>query len=196
MRIAGARYLATIGTDLLTIQLMGKWGSEIVLGYVFDVPLAALSRRAIDKFNTVVVDSVVQLLEGRVAPVTPTAGACVSTDVRIGDLTSDVNGLFAQIGVTSEAVRLLTEQVDLARRRTDAATRGAKQVFNNSSGVVHASLGRICNPSAWRTRCGWAFGFCNSAVETDVIDHTMKRCAVCWRDLLAGPLPEPEGSEC
>jgi outer membrane murein-binding lipoprotein Lpp len=196
MRVAGARYLAAIGIDLLTIQLMGRWGSEIVLRYVADVPLSALSRRVIDIFNTAEVDSVVQHLEERPAPATPIVGVSSDNDARIDDIASDVGTLFTQLGATTESIRLLSEQVDLARKRAATAARGAPQVFNCSSGVVHVSLGRIGHPTTWRTRCGWAFGTCSNAVETDDIESGMKRCASCWRDLFAGTLPESDGSEC
>ena len=43
-RVAGARYMASFDIDLLTIQLMGRWGSEVVLRYVADVPLTAIGQ--------------------------------------------------------------------------------------------------------------------------------------------------------
>ena len=40
LRVGGAQSLAVAGLDTWAIQLVGRWGSEAVLGYVRDAPLA------------------------------------------------------------------------------------------------------------------------------------------------------------
>ncbi|CAK0846143.1 unnamed protein product, partial [Prorocentrum cordatum] len=40
LRVTGARFLAGAGLDTWAIQLLGRWGSDAVLGYIGDAPLA------------------------------------------------------------------------------------------------------------------------------------------------------------
>jgi hypothetical protein len=42
LRVTGAQYLASVGVPLLTIQLLGRWASDIIARYVAEAPLCAL----------------------------------------------------------------------------------------------------------------------------------------------------------
>lgn len=44
-RITGARFLSSIGLDAITIQLLGRWGSDAVLTYLAEAPLQGLANR-------------------------------------------------------------------------------------------------------------------------------------------------------
>ena len=44
-RITGARTLASWGLDPITIQMLGRWGSSAVLGYLAETPLLGFSER-------------------------------------------------------------------------------------------------------------------------------------------------------
>ena len=46
-RISGARLLAKLGVDVITISLHGRWSSSAVLTYIADAPLESLSQRLI-----------------------------------------------------------------------------------------------------------------------------------------------------
>ena len=48
-RITGARTLATWGLDQITMQLLGRWGSSAVLGYLAESPLLSFSERLTGK---------------------------------------------------------------------------------------------------------------------------------------------------
>jgi hypothetical protein len=156
-RVAGARYLASIGVDLLTIQLLGRWGSEVVLRYVADVPLGALTRRVLEKFDTLDLHKIA----ARIAH-----APAVSSD---------------GLGLAQSTAELLREEVSLLRQQVKLATHGAKYVINSVSRVVHSSLGRSGPALAWRTRCGWAFGCVGGAFESTSIPVGSKRCSVCFR---------------
>ena len=43
LRVSGAQGLARAGMDVWAIQLLGRWGSSVVLDYVREVPLEAAS---------------------------------------------------------------------------------------------------------------------------------------------------------
>ena len=42
-RVTGARTLAALGVDLVRIQLMARWSSDVVLRYVAEAPLATMT---------------------------------------------------------------------------------------------------------------------------------------------------------
>eukprot|EP00435_Cladocopium_sp_Y103_P008710 s4463_g2.t1 len=44
-RITGARYLSSLGLDAITVQLLGRWGSDAVLTYLAEAPLQGLASR-------------------------------------------------------------------------------------------------------------------------------------------------------
>ena len=43
LRVTGARTLAALGIDIVLIQLMARWSSDVVLRYVAEAPLATMS---------------------------------------------------------------------------------------------------------------------------------------------------------
>jgi hypothetical protein len=43
LRVTGARTLAALGVDLVRIQLMARWSSDVVLRYVAEAPLATMT---------------------------------------------------------------------------------------------------------------------------------------------------------
>ncbi len=45
MRVTGAQYLAAKGLDPLLIQLLGRWGSEVVLRYIQEAPLSTVTAK-------------------------------------------------------------------------------------------------------------------------------------------------------
>ena len=42
-RVSGARYLSSIGVELLKISILARWQSEVILRYVGDSPLVSLT---------------------------------------------------------------------------------------------------------------------------------------------------------
>ena len=43
LRVSGAQGLARLGVDTWAIQLLGRWGSSAVLGYIREVPLELMA---------------------------------------------------------------------------------------------------------------------------------------------------------
>lgn len=43
LRVTGAQYLASIGIEILKIQILARWESEVVLRYVREAPLATIA---------------------------------------------------------------------------------------------------------------------------------------------------------
>ena len=45
MRVSGSRYLAALGMQLALIQILARWGGDMILHYVADAPLAKIAER-------------------------------------------------------------------------------------------------------------------------------------------------------
>ena len=48
-RITGARMLSSMGLDLISIQLLGRWGSSAMLSYLAETPLTSMADRMCSK---------------------------------------------------------------------------------------------------------------------------------------------------
>jgi hypothetical protein len=48
-RISGSRYLASLDVPIPVIKLLARWGSDVIVRYVADAPLSALTQVYIDK---------------------------------------------------------------------------------------------------------------------------------------------------
>ena len=64
LRVTGAQGLARAGIDTWAIQLMGRWGSDAVLGYIREAPLTLTGRLASDVARGMALDQVAQAVKG------------------------------------------------------------------------------------------------------------------------------------
>jgi hypothetical protein len=167
-RVAGARYMASLGIDLLTIQLLGRWGSDVVLRYVADVPLSAITRRVVENFKS----------------------ACIADVAKVDD--DIIDARLHLTGIAGEQYEHLKGELQRIKAQLDASSScsDAKRRFvvNEDSKVVHEPTSCIGPTGSWSTRCGWAFARAKAAVLRPDPDPTWPRCATCFR------LPEA-GSE-
>jgi len=146
-RVTGARHLAALGLELLVIMALARWMSHIILHYVRDAPLAAitdtykaLSRKSRQPYTDLLgeVGESVKALSGALAD-----HKCLLNNLR-GDLDAHKEHqlVIAQAGAMApESSR-------------------AKSVFN-TNGKEHCILvgGDLSTlPLLWRTKCGWKFG--------------------------------------
>ena len=146
-RITGARTLASWGLDPITIQLLGRWGSNAVLGYLAETPLLSFSDRLSDRAGT-----------------TKRLGADL---VRASDV--DGNPGFDW---SEEREKMREEISNLKMTVSDLATSldGVSQVLetrqtrevwwvhNDTSSVLHQAMVDLSTPPlTWKTVCGWKF---------------------------------------
>ena len=136
--------MASIGIDLLTVQLLGRWGSDAVLRYVADVPLSALTRRVVEKYHTADLEEIVSRIAGRGPANAREEGAGEG----LSSLGGELQSLRTELGVTQESFRFLAARVDLAHQAA-AATPERKPVLvlNLASMILHRSLGRAGHPT-------------------------------------------------
>ena len=153
MRVAGARYLASLGIELVKIALMGRWGSDAVLRYVGEAPLLTLTGNC------------KQLLEGR------------SIESLLRELRAEVARGSSKIDAMENNVSRAVSEVELLKAKPVDGF-----VFNPTSGVWHEPviLDLAIAPSAWKTRCGWSFGYQPHIIKrsTDIRPES-KRCERC-----------------
>ena len=45
LRVTGARYLTRLGLDVLSVQLLGRWGSNVIAQYIGEVPIEELANK-------------------------------------------------------------------------------------------------------------------------------------------------------
>ena len=141
-RVIGARMLSAMGIELMVIMLLARWGSAVVLRYVQDAPLAALT----NSYNELVAKSAMPDL--------------------IRNLSSDfgeLSRLFkAQTSHLEDLQREVVEQKANNSARASAHSAnldGPKFVVNTNMRRVHVvAIGSHAYPvKAWRTTCRWAF---------------------------------------
>ena len=152
--------MASLGTDLLTIQLLGRWGSDVVLRYVADVPPSAITQRVIEKLRTA---SITEVAEGEVA-------ACGEK--------------LAEAGVVQDQLATLQAELSRIKGQVAAAARSSETmpfVANVDSQVVHRPASCIGPTWTWRTRCGWAFARAKAPVVRPDPDASWSRCSTCFR---------------
>jgi len=169
LRVTGAQKMAAMGLPLLTIQLIARWSSAIIMRYVGEAPLASVTE------------------EYRKA----NAGA----DLRAYMAASDQ--LFSQLRerlreIDERTSRLLDEEREIRRPpptdcRPMKARRGPAYVMS-ANGRVHAPRSRYFSDwpvFEWKARCGWLFGL-GSHSPLDQIEVGAKVCRIC--------LPRPENT--
>ena len=133
LRVSGARTLAGMGIDLVLIQLMARWSSDVVLRYVADAPLTKISAAYRAGSAVVPLGSDLQELSAQLQ----VAQRCSASDAR-------------SIEYLQEEVTLLSAQVGKLASPT------MHWVRNCDPGVVHRPIiwSLDVPPSMWCTGCG------------------------------------------
>jgi len=141
LRATGAQGLAAAGVDTWAIELLGRWGSEAVRGYVRDARLASASSMARRVAEAIPLEELVRRIVAEAGP-RPSATA-INVDAP------------------------LQQAVELAHAEALPSTGDPILVTNTATGVVHRSVigpGQAA-AGAWTAACGWRYGL---AVMADV----------------------------
>ena len=172
LRVTGAQGLVIRGWDLWTVQLHGRWGSDVIKRYVRDSPLAAVAagrgpaaRQELDLEAVVAAVSRIVQPSGRVAPAVVQEAVCPSTAA-------------SQPPLAETAAQLEVER--LARDEPEA--RPACFVLNTRSGTYH----RRVVAGSFSAACGWSYRTNPHALVPDVAAGPKCKaqlCARCWPSL-------------
>ena len=186
-RITGARTLATLGLDAITVQLLGRWGSDAVLSYLAEAPLSNLGDKLKAPLSQV-------RLSDRGMELEPQFGRpdCwvhahemfdghKSTISKLAELQAQFDKLkndLSNVSVNMDGIaEVVSRKSPLEEWRVD----------NDQSGVTHRALISLNTPpSAWTTMRGWSFAGKKHAV-TYRLDEDFKgapdckKCPKCHR---------------
>ena len=144
-RITGARTLAAWGLDPITIQLLGRWGSSAVLGYLAETPLLAFADRLGPNGNRKLSNKWISSTD---------ADGLADHDAAIerAQLRKEISELRNRVSDLSAALDGVIEVVD------KRSVREAWWVLNDASKVLHTAVVDLSTPpSTWKTACGWKF---------------------------------------
>ena len=171
-RISGAQFLASIGVEVAVIMLLARWESRVVLHYIKEAPLLALTGQAR-----------IKLQKHKISAVNPDAHAY--------DLEDSVKNLAKKITSLHSKLRHLTAlKVDDLTMHEDTVLSGQcvdpdlmKVIVNCETGVVHIRASKQSYSRAGRLRfttlCGWAFSKRPHKVIASGKDSADK-CRRCW----------------
>ena len=176
-RITGARTLARHGLDCITIQLLGRWGSNAVLSYLAESPLDGFSERlkgglANSKLRDVVESE-------------PPAFSHKAQQVFALDMIEEMKGSHREIQKLEEQIAKLTHRTEdhaqalegLEHVLEESTSTELWSVDNEQSKVRHKAVVDLNMPPAtWRTLCGWNFSTKDHAMTARSIKHDPK-----WR---------------
>jgi len=211
LRAAGAQGLARAGIDLWAIQLLGRWGSDAVKGYVREAHLArsaewarqAMRSRSLEE---VVAEAAPIVAAARVNGATlpeAMATACADLGLRPSDPAAGKADLCEQLvapvltcaatdaeyappAVVTEAARHGIEEELAAQEQREAII-----VFNGSSGVAHRAVPATFDLASdlQTSACGWRYGRAPDATFPDEQSIPAGHRALCgkcfprWRAL-------------
>ena len=165
----GGQYLSRLGLQILTIQLLGRWGSWAILRYIQEAPLEALPddvRRAAQSHSLADLSDEFKKLQVQ------TNRAEILTEKLVGTMKAD------RVVVEEN----INERIALEKQNT-AAAQPSGFVKNLDSGCVHRILNFIGKPKpTWRAYCPWYFGRANYTIlDSDFVDEDSTLCSRCNR---------------
>ena len=163
LRATGAQGLAAAGIDTWAIELLGRWGSEAVRGYIREARLAdaaAMTRRVADSLSLEALVKRIVAEQGGLssaacgpAVLPPPGGQAAALSSSVSPATVGARPL---VGIAAP----LAVEVALARSNVGHPRQSAVYVKNSVTGVAHrVVLGLDESPPAdWLAACGWKFG--------------------------------------
>ena len=175
MRVMAAQFLARRRVDLYRIQLLARWGSDAVLRYVQDAPLAVQEEIS----SEVMLSPTLRDVTASVTELRPTAkGTENLAELVAAQCSTQLQHVY---GLVRELVRRME-----AKEAPEAA---GKQdcVRNDKSGAIHRILvGSVEVPSQqWATYCPWKFGQAPHAVRCGWPGQKDAVCSTCFPDIAA-----------
>ena len=177
-----------MGLDAITVQLLGRWGSDAVLSDLSEAPLTNLGDRlrepmAGKKLQAVDLSSFQALRNPKDALVDAEAMCAehISNREALKEMDKRLMAMGRELDSTKDALQGLTNVV------SDRSPLEVWTVVNDSSKVSHsATINLNSSPATWSTRCGWNFaGKIHAstfrASESNLIPADCKSCPKCHR---------------
>jgi hypothetical protein len=157
-RVTGSRHWASMGLDMLKIQVLARWGSAVILRYVAEAPLQSITTDIKKRMSVHKVWDAISELDKTL---------------------SELRAQYSEEG---------SVQSRPSEKSGEPPERKPSWVINPKSGVWHVpyAFGTKFHPTVWRTRCGWVFG--GAAFDiTDEQPTNQKVCDKCVPNSARGP---------
>ena len=179
-RVSGARFLAGLGLELSLIQLLARWCSSVVLEYVRDAPLIALTSTT----------------RGKLTLATERGSQSIVQSWRHDDIKQHVQALERAIDEIKGSDKHI-EAVKVSGMEVHADAVPVKRSFKSIDDLVgirsrkykrvhlaDPTPGLDCPPSSWITLgCAWRFGFADHDRVLPSSADARSRCKRCWRSV-------------
>ena len=180
LRVAGAQGLARAGVDVWAIQLLGRWGSSAVLGYVREVPLehaASWAARAVRSC------SLEELIRSR-ALAAPASSSSSSVPALASPAPLAQPSLGHPVGIDDAVIEAERAAVVEARPASECkfvlspalcSTRFAKWHRVSHTGLSGAVAG-------WTSACGWRFSGSSACLSNELPENLCHKhfCGKCF----------------
>ena len=182
LRVTGAQGLARAGLDVWAIQLLGRWGSAAVLGYIREVPLELAATWATKAARAMTLEEVMRQRPFGSATVGPAAALAAAASSSSACSSSRVLVPEALEEPLAEAI---------AAVEVDAVALSASSFAQSPSGRWHRLSHRRgpgdFSPGGWTAACGWDYTGPSASI-TEVIPAALCHkwlCARCFPELRA-----------
>ena len=183
-RITGARMLSTLGLDPITVQLLGRWGSQAVLSYLAEAPLSSMAERMGSK----TLNKWVSSSSGPPAGEMDIRGTADKALTETRNLKKRLEEQLQRITALERSADDTSDQVEGIATYLDEQMQNERwYVENIISEVMHISLVKLdTSPSEWRTLCGWEFsGKRHAKTHRHEIHNHCQKCPKCFPTIAA-----------
>ena len=175
LRVTGAQWLASIGIPLMTIQLVARWSSSVILRYVGETPLETVTstyRRAQASSD----------LETALEQ-------CCSNAERIKGI---VDGLSAESAAHFEEELNLKKSLSNVQEQLSRFT-SPPYICSKLQKVHVAACKHYMQTPAfmWRAKCGWTFGLSPHTLFSE-LPADRSKCSSCFCDEVAEGFSDAE----
>ena len=171
LRVSGARGLARLGFPLWSVQLLGRWGSDAVKGYIGEAALDIFTTQGGVRIMGASLEELLERSSSAVGHVSSLPSIQVvgrieeAIRIHCGQLRRELQCALQDEVARALAARGLLSSSNVARGSADdPAPSETSWVVNTASGVYHRiAVGPASGLSAawWSACCGWKFGRSN-----------------------------------
>ena len=156
-RVMGAVMLAELNVDMFRIQLLGRWGSDVVMRYARLAPIKHITEHVQELQSTSSLTEVIKELRESLA---------------------DLSAKHAHL--KQHIVEELREEMKAQEAIAVEATEDEEFVVNTKTGVHHRVRLRAGDPWLWSARCSWMFGRTGHRFTKTLTDKHDELCDKCF----------------
>ena len=136
LRVSGAQYLTQLKFSAQLVMLIGRWGSQAILRYIQDSPLAAMLEDEIKESPLEAPSQVPTQREDHAPAIKRLRSAQADTNTKMETMEAKITALAAEVSVINYTPKYIV---------------GKKTHLPDTRE-------KVLTPRSWVARCGWAYG--------------------------------------